>query len=1059
MKENKSFQTFFQDVCKKKRLNIMKRAFLFFLMLVSFSLLGNNVNGQQRSVSGTIVDAAGTALTGVNVVVKGTTIGTITDIDGKYTLNVPDQIAVLEASFIGYAKSEIPVGTQSIINFTLSSEALALEEVVVVGYGTQKKVNVIGSITTVSSKEITTAPAANVSSALSGRLPGLFVTQSSGRPGADQASLRIRGISTINNDAGNTAILVVVDGIPERDLNSIEPGDIESISVLKDASAGIYGSRAANGVILVTTKRGGESAPKFEYDFYQGWSSASILPKLTDAATYATMIREVQSYRNVSEANMAFSPEDVEKYRSGQYPWTHPNTDWYSAVMKDYSAASHHTFRVSGGNKAIRYYGAFGTQKDNGIYKSGSSSYDRYNVRLNLDATLNEYISLNLTMGASKTGIMSPYNTGFGSILRNLPTSTAIWPTGDPGPDIEKAQQPVTDTDADKTGYTNNNQYRSENMLTATVKIPWVKGLSLVGNYSYDMYFRQQKYVRDIATLYFLDEAAYLAAGNDGSQDGSAFLVPQKRAEIADPRVEDLYRDSRSITNSLKLNYEKTFGDHTINTFIAVESMDYFNQGINAYRRFFQTVDLPYLSFGGTEEMSNSSTVGIEGRLNYFGRLAYNYSEKYLFEFTLRRDGSLRFSEESGRWGTFPSVLVGWRMSSEDFWKNNIRTVNYFKLKGSWGQLGNDAVAPFQYMTMFATGTGTSWGPSRSYQSGLYQVGEPNPAITWEVANVFNIGFESFSFNSKLKFDFDAFYQKRTDILVARNASVPAFTGLSLPDENYGVVSSKGFETQLGYNNRSGAFTYSVTGNLSFARNKILEYDEPEVSYEWQRLTGHTTDAFLQYKAIGIFKDDEQIGSMPHVASAKPGDVILFDYNDDGNITEADRIVYDLNGTPEITYGINLSVSYKNFQLQALLQGVGNSWRRIADDEGDFIYSGTFGNYLQYYTNDRWTVDNKDATMHRAFERVEEYWRQDAYLCSQDYYNMAFGRLKNLELSYSLPSKWLKSVKMSGASLYVTGKNLFFLYNKNEVGYDPETQSVTAYPTTRVMALGARIAF
>jgi TonB-linked SusC/RagA family outer membrane protein len=1053
-------QTFPQNVCTRKKLSIIKRAMLLIIMFISCNFLGINVYGQQQGrITGTITDESGAPLPGVNVVVKGTTIGAITDLDGKYTLNVTDQNAVLVASFIGYVATEIPVAGKTTINITLKSEALALQEVVVVGYGVQKKVNVIGSITTLSSDEITAAPTANVSSALSGRLPGLFVSQSSGRPGADNSTLTIRGTATIANSSGNTNILVVVDGIPGRDLNSIEPGDIESLSVLKDASAGIYGSRAANGVILVTTKKGMESAPRFEYDFYKGWSSASIIPAVTDAPTYAQMIREVQTYRNVLPANQVFSATDVEKFASGQYPWLYPNTDWASAVLKDFSSSNHHTFRVSGGTKMIKYYGAFGAQTDDGIYKSGSSSFKRYNFRLNLDVTFNEYLSVGLNMSGSESDVMSPYNTSFGSIYRNLPTSTAIWPTGEPGPDIEKAQQPVTDTDASKTGYTDARNYRSENMLTATLKIPWVEGLSVIGNYSYDMAFGVDKAVRNISSLYFLDKAAYLAAGNDGSQNGQAFLKAQIRAEIADPRVTDNYSDAKRVTNSVKLNYDKTFGKHTVSTFVAVESMEYLSKGIEGYRRFFQTVDLPYLNFGGTTEMSNSSSVSLDARLNYFGRFAYNYSEKYLLEFTLRRDGSLRFSKEAGRWGTFPSVLLGWRASSEDFWKNNIKAINYFKLKASWGQLGNDAVNAFQYMAMFTTGTGQTFGSARSYQSSLYQVGEPNPEITWEVANVFNVGFESYMLDSKIKFDVDAFYQKRTDILVARNASVPAFTGLSLPDENYGIVTSKGIDAQLGYNNKAGQFSYGVTGNFSYARNKIIEYDEPARSYEYQRLTGHPTGAFLQYKAIGIFKDVEQIANTPHVANARPGDVILWDYNEDGNITDADKIVYDLNGRPEITFGVNLSLQYKNWQLQALVQGVGRNWKRIADTEGAFMYSGTFGNYYQYYANDRWTETNTDAKMHRAFERVEEYWRTDAYLCSFDYYNMAFARLKNLELSYTLPASFLNSIKVKGASVYVTGKNLFFLYNKNEVGYDPETMSAATYPTTRVMAVGARVSF
>lgn len=1014
----------------------------------------NNVaQQQQRTVSGIVTDSEGEPLPGVTVLIKGTTRGTITDIDGSFSLTDVDQNQTLQYSFVGMETKEVVVTNQVNFNQIMTDASIGLQEVIAVGYGVQRKVNVIGSVSTVSSEEITATPTSNVSSALSGRLPGLFVSQSSGRPGDDAATLRVRGVSTL----GDASALVVIDGIPGRDLNSIESGDIESISVLKDASAGIYGSRAANGVILVTTKKGKESAPRFEYDFYQGWSSAALLPKMTDAPTYATMIREVQSYRGIPEENMAYSIEDVEKYRSGKYPWTHPNTDWFSSVIKNSSMINHHTFRVSGGSKMVKYYAAFGAQKDNGIYKSGSSSYNRYNARINLDVDLNKYISLNINMGASEVDIMSPYNTSFGSIIRNLPTATAIWPTGEPGPDIEKAQQPVTDTDASKTGYDDTKHYRSENMLTATVSVPWVEGLSVIGNYSYDMYFRVSKDVRDLATLYFLDEGAYLAAGNDGSQNGQSFLKPQIRAEIADPRVEDTYRDSRTITNSLKFDYDRTFRKHSLNTFVAVESMEYLRKGISGYRRYFQTVELPYLNFGGTGEMSNSSVVSNEARLNYFGRFAYNYDSKYLFEFTLRRDGSLRFSKESGRWGTFPSVLLGWVISSEDFWGVNV--INHLKLKTSWGKLGNDAVDPFQYLAMFATGDGQTFGSSRNYESSLYQVGEPNPHITWEVANVYNAGFESHLFDSKIKFDVDAFYQKRTDILVTRNASIPDFTGLSLPDENYGIVTNRGFDASLGYFNTKGDFTYSLSGVFSFARNKIVEYDEPEASYEWQRLTGHPTTAFLQYKAIGIFKDEEHVASLPHVPGARPGDVILHDYNDDGEITEADKIVYDLNGTPEITYGVNLSLKYKNIQLRALVQGVGNNWKRIAETEGDFIYMGIFGNYFQYYADDRWTEDNTDAKMHRAFERVEEYWRQDAYLCSFDYYNMAYARLKNLEVSYTFPESLLKTIKLKGLNIYASGKNLFYLFNKNAVGTDPEVSSVRTYPTTRVIALGARVSF
>src|SRR5690606_6395933 len=416
-------------------------------LLVSFAM-------GQATISGKVTDSFGNPLGGATVTVQGTSISTLTTDDGRYILASVPPNATLQFSFVGMKTREVPVDGSEPIHVELVAEATEMEEAVVVGYGVQKKAHVIGSVSTLSTEEITATPSPNVSSALSGRVPGLFVTQSSGRPGADNASLNIRGTSTIDNSYGNTSVLVVVDGVPGRDLNSIEPGDIESLSVLKDASAAIYGSRAANGVILVTTKSGKESPPRFEFDFYTGWSSASVLPKMTDAATYATMIREVQSYRGISEENMAYSAEDVEKYRSGNYPWTHPNTDWFKTVLKDYSASNHYSFRVSGGSKSVKYYGGFGAQTDNGIYKSRSSSSDRYNFRVNLQADLNEYISLNLNVSGSQQDVMDPYNTSFTSIIRNLPVSTAIWPTGEPGPDIEKAQQPVTDTDADQTGYT-----------------------------------------------------------------------------------------------------------------------------------------------------------------------------------------------------------------------------------------------------------------------------------------------------------------------------------------------------------------------------------------------------------------------------------------------------------------------------------------------------------------------------------------------------------------------------------------------------------------------------
>ncbi|MBN2634586.1 MAG: TonB-dependent receptor [Bacteroidales bacterium] len=1031
--------------------------FLLLLMFFCWSLPANIAAAeitQQILVSGTVVDMNGDPLVGVNVIVKGTTIGTSTDINGKYSLTVPDRNAVISASFIGYVTQEAPVGERNVIDFILASEELALDEVVVVGYGTQKKVNVIGSVTTVSTEELTASPTNTLSQSLGGRLPGLVVQQTTGEPGRDNADLLIRGQNTL----GNNSILIVVDGIPERDMNSIEPGDIESLTVLKDASAGIYGSRAANGVILITTKRGSEGAARFEYDFYQGWGQPTILPEMTDAATYAQMINEVKTYRN---EGVTYTADDIEKYKSGEYPWTHPNTDWFAETFKKWTNTSHHTFRVTGGSKTFRYFASFGTQSDNGTYKKSATTYKRYNLKTNLDVQINQFISVNFDINASeedKTFPTRSTSTIFNGLIRNFPNSPAVWPNGFYGPDIEYGDQPLAISSFDG-GFDDDKNYRINPMLTATIKIPWVKGLTLNGNYAYDMYFRVRKFFEKPVTLYFFDKTGYLAAGNTGKEDGSDFLSGIPRARFSDPRLTDYYTDARRITNSLKLSYERTFGVHSVAGFIAVESTDYLTKGIQGYRRYFISDQLPYLNAGGTDEMNNASSVGIDARLNYFGRATYNYSEKYLFEFTLRRDGSLRFSQDAGRWGTFPSVLVGWRVSSEDFWKNNVPFINYLKLKASWGQMGNDAVAAFQYLTLYGFNRGFVFGSSKNYVAGLSQSSIPNPNITWEVANIYNGGFESQWLSGRLIWDVDAFYQRRSNILWKRDAAVPGFTGITLPDENFGIVDSKGFETILGYSDRAGSFSYSVNANFAFSRNKIVEYDEPARAVEWQQYTGHPIGSVLQYNAIGVFDDAADMPGYPRVSdpyaanSGGGGGIIIQDYDTNGVINSNDRIIYDFTTIPEITYGVTIALGWKNFSLTTLFQGVGNTWYRA-----NFPIMGTWGNYWEYYADDRWTPDNKTASKPRAFERTEDYWRAD-YLTDFDYHNHAFLRWKNLEIAYNLPQDILKRIKLQSLKIYLSGQNLALLYNAFAYKHDPEVSSVTSYPLHRVIALGAKVAF
>src|SRR5690606_17488773 len=480
------------------------------------------------NVTGRVIDSDGNPLIGVNILVQGTNIGTTTDLDGQFILNDLDEQAVLVISYIGYRSQEIPLEGRTTLTIIMNEDIQTLDEVVVVGYGTQKRVNVIGSVTSIDEKEITASPVSKLSNALAGRLPGAIFMQDGGEPGNDEASIRIRGNSTL----GNNSPLIVVDGIPGRDINSLHSNDIESITVLKDASAAIYGARAANGVILVTTKRGSYNVKsKLTYGYFHGFLSPTTLPELTDAATYAQMIRENQSYRGVDESNMLYSLEDIEKFKSGDYPWTHPNTDWYDIALKDYSTTNHHNLSLSGGSENISYFASFGKQFDDGIYTNSLTSYNRYNLRANLDFKLNDFINIGLDLSGIQENSLYPTKSAsdiFRSLRRSYPTQAALFPNGLPGPDIEFGDQPMVSA-SDATGFDDRKEYRLNNVFSANIRIPWVDGLSASSYFAYDLYNNKRKLFQKPWTLYSFDQDSYLADGNTGVEDGSEYLVGTSR--------------------------------------------------------------------------------------------------------------------------------------------------------------------------------------------------------------------------------------------------------------------------------------------------------------------------------------------------------------------------------------------------------------------------------------------------------------------------------------------------------------------------------------------------
>ncbi len=1046
---------------------------IFFVLLIG----GYSVFAQSKAISGQITDQqTGAPMSGVSVTVKGAANGTSTNTNGNFTLDAPAK-GTLVISSVGYGTIEIPINNRSVINSAISTDNTALNEVVVIGYGKEKKVNVIGSIATISSKDITAAPVSSVSNALAGRLPGAIVQQRSGEPGSDAASILIRGIGTL----GNSAPLVVIDGIPGRDvntnqisndygsqtidgsagrdLNSINPEDIESISVLKDASAAIYGARAANGVILVTTKRGKSDAPpNFNYSFYTGWLSPTAVPKMADAATYAQMLREMETYKGVAPSNMTFTPEDVEKFKSGAFPWTHPNTNWWDATLRKSSQTQHHNFSVNGGSKTVNYFVSFGSQYADGLYKTPSAKkFNRYNLRANIDVQINRYLNVGFDVDGSQENRLGPSldaQTVFNVINQNKPNTFATYPDGSSGTGAFGASyQPVLRSTL-AGGFDDDKRYRANNKINATLKIPGIEGVTISSYFAYDVFFGKRKYFDHPVTGYELDKGAYLAAGNTGSEDGSAFLVPS--TDGYDPQLTEFYNTTTAKTFNLKLNYDKTFSSvHNLSAFVAYETSESNGTGISAFRRYFISSQLPYLFAGGNDQKDNSGYVTLDSRINYFGRISYNFKGTYLFQFALRRDGSLRFSKENGRWGNFPSALAGWIISNENFWKDHVKPVTFLKLKASWGQLGNDLVPPFQYLASYAFGTGGLYGANRTYYSSLYQSNAPNPFITWEVANLYNAGFESRLFDNRVFLNADFFYQRRSNILIKRNASVPNFTGISLPDENFGIVDNRGFEIELGYNSAPAKdFSYSINGNFAFARNKVVEFDEPQKSMPWQTLTGHPIGARLLYKSAGIFRDTVQISKTPHVSGAIPGDVIIKDQNGDGVINSDDRILFDKTTDPEITFGLSLNFRYKNFELSALVNGAGTAWvQRLGSQQG------AAGDYYQFSADGRWTPDNIDAAKPRAYDGSSTYWR-GKFRTDLEFQNQTYARLKNVQLSYNVPLRSFNVKFIKSAQVYVSGQNLFLIYASKDRIWDPEFSGTRDnYLIMKVMSVGARVSF
>lgn len=998
----------------------------------------------QHQVTGTVTSGDdGFPMPGVNIVVKGTTTGAASNVDGEYSLTAPSAQDTLLFSFIGFQPQEVPIAGRSVVDVVMQSDQALLDEVVVVGYGTQRRETLTGSVSQISGEDLALIPTTNLSQNLQGTVPGLIGVTSSGRPGGDGSNLLIRGISTLNNNSP----LVVIDGIPGRmgGLERLNPADIRSVSVLKDASAAIYGSRAANGVILVTTKQGQPGETRVSFNVERAWAQPSILPETADAETYMRMLNEIDTYRG----NPArYTEEQIQCHANEEDPWECPNTDWYAEGLKDFSRELTANMAVSGGTESVQYRLSAEGITEEGILVNSATGYDQFGFRSNIDGDLNDYINLSVNLHGRYENREQPawtrsgtYSAAWELLQRGKPIEPAFWPNGQPGPDQENGVNPVV---SNATGYDNEKTYYFQSNVTAELAVPGVEGWTIDGTIAYDRMFFERKRWQEPWTLYHWD----------GSRDANGDpVLTGVQSGVPEPRLTQESDNATEILLRATTRYQTGVADdHNATFLLGTEWQKGDREDLFLFRRFFPTNQLDLLFAGGTGQQNLSGTASEEARLNFFGRINYNYRQKYLLELVARYDGSYIFPE-GDRFGFFPSVSAGWRLDQEAFF--NAVTGGFFdsmKLRASYGQTGNDQIEPYQFLATFGfngqfgygDGLGTRIAPTRV----------PNPSITWEVATQFDIGLEGAILDNRLAFDLTYFNHNRDDILWWRNEAVPETAGFSLPRENIASMKNTGFEGQITYSQRV-AQNVQIRGgaNLTYARDEVEFFAEAEGVLPYQQNTGKQWNTGLYYLTDGVFNDQAEVDSYPHWAGARPGDIKFIDYNEDGVINGDDRVRVEENGIPDIIGSFNAGATIGQVDLYILFQGAAQV-RQYVRAGG----VGEFGNYFKEDTEGRWTPETPNNNKPRAWNRVDPYWASN----DNDYFlrDAKYLRLKTARIAYTFPQRWLQPLGgMGQLQVYLTGRNLLTWSPLKTM--DPEIRNAAAheYPLERAYTVGIQMGF
>lgn len=1026
--------------------------FLRWLSVFLMLLIGQTLSAQQRQVTGIVKDLTGEPIIGASVLEKGTTNGVITDLDGNFKLTVSNvEKAVLQISYVGYQTQQIPVNGKTLLNVILKENTKLLDEVVVVGYGAQKKESVVGAISQVSSKELLASPAANISQAIAGKIPGVITTQTSGAPGQDDTKINIRGRATF---AGDGSPLILVDGV-EREFSQIAPDDIETISVLKDASAtAVYGVRGANGVMLITTKRGRDQKP--EVSLTANMQIQSPTRSDTYLNSYQSVMLLEEALKNDGLPSQ-FSANDIEMYRkssagqlSGLDAMLYPNVDWYNEVLKSSAPAQRYNASVRGGTKRMRYYASAELYDQKSLIRelsqdtygnSSSPSYRRYAFRANMDLFLTKDLTFSVNFGTrfeerrgSNTNESSTYSQTFYEL-----NHTPGW--------LFPVSYQVQNGESTKTLYGGSSQYQSNivaalakggyyratNTINETnfildYKMDWLtKGLSAKGmaSFDYDSYYKKM-FKADFATYELNDRNNYesIDAYNQFNSDG----------ELG-------YSKDNSTTYKLymeaQINYARQFGKHDVTAMVLYNQNDY---------RYNSELAKRYQGL--------------------VGRVTYGYDDRYLAEFNAGYNGSENFLKGK-RFGFFPAVSVGWRISKEEFMANTQEWLNNLKVRASYGEVGNDIYTVngtsqrFLYQEKWSQ-IGNDYYFGSSGKTGIYETQYPNLGVTWERAHKYNLGLEFGLWNGLLNGNIDVFYEKRNDILTAY-LTRPQWVGVALAAGNLGETKNSGYELELKHNKRINKdLSYNVGLTYSHARNEIISMDEPEQKTAYRKREGNPISQYFGLIADGfVTQADLNNPDLPvsTFGTVKVGDLKYKDMNGDGFIDDRDETRIGYSDIPENTYALSLGLNYKGWGFSVMFQGVDHVSRYY---DAEAMYAFVNGGKVKEHHLGRWNPEQSEAynLQHATYPLLhyDNYGDHNQRTNSFFLKNGSFVRLKNIELSYTLPQNWSKFAGMSDCRLYVNANNLI-TWDHLDGLTDPESNGSNRYPIMKTVNFGVNIKF